>query len=77
MDIKLKYDEIFRKAFDLENTAFLEDADILSIDNWTSIEHITFVTMLEEAFGIKLSNDDIFQSYRYGLQLLKRLGILE
>lgn len=79
MDMKLKYDEIFRKAFDLGDAVSLEGLDIFSVENWSSVEHIEFITMLEETFGITLSSEDIFQltSYDNGIRLLKRLRVIE
>lgn len=78
MDKRQQYDSVFRKAFSLDADVKLDDLDILSVENWTSIEHIEFVSLLEDEFKITISNEDIFQltSYKSGLRLLERMGII-
>lgn len=79
MDKRQQYDSVFRKAFSLDADVKLDDLDIFSVENWTSIEHIEFVLLLEDEFKITISNEDIFQltSYKSGLSLLERMGIIK
>ncbi len=79
MDKQQQYDKIFRKVFSLDKDVILEDLDIFSVANWTSIEHIEFVSLLEDEFKITISDEDIFQltSYKSGIRLLKRMGIIK
>ena len=63
----------------MDKDVILEDLDIFSVANWTSIEHIEFVSLLEDEFKITISDEDIFQltSYKSGIRLLKRMGIIK
>ena len=74
---KEKYDQLFRQIFLLSDEDILEDKDVLNTENWNSVEHMTFICAMEDAFGISIANDEIMNctSYKTGLELLHKHGV--
>lgn len=76
MSNKALYDQIFREVFLLDDET-LDDKDALSVENWNSLEHFTWIQRLETAFGIHISEQEIAETFSYaaGLRMLERKGI--
>lgn len=70
-----KYTRIFMDVFQVseEKTEEME----YKKDSWDSVGHMMLISALEEAYDIELETDDImaFDSYKIGLEMLKRYGI--
>ena len=77
MTPKEKYDEIFRQTFLLTNEEVLSDKDVLNTESWNSVEHMTFICAMEDAFGISIADDEIMSctSYLAGMELLRKHGV--
>ena len=77
-DLVNLYQDAFVEAFELEDKSTLENLEYQSIDEWDSIGHMALMAELETAFGITIKTEDLieFESYKQGVDILKRYDIL-
>lgn len=77
MTLKEKYDEIFRQTLLLTDEEELADKDVLNTEGWNSVEHMTLICAMEDAFGISIADDEIMNctSYLACMELLRKYGV--
>ena len=77
-DLVNKYQDAFVEAFELSDKSFLKNLEYQSIDEWDSIGHMALMAELENAFGITIKTEDLieFESYKQGVEILKRYDIV-
>ena len=77
-DLLQKYKAAFVEAFELEDGASFETLEYQSIDEWDSIGHMALMAELEEQFSISIKTEDLvqFESYRQGVEILKRYNVV-
>ena len=54
-----KVTEIFHDVFDDESIVLFDSTIADDIEDWDSLSHITLISEIEDAFGIKFSMKDI------------------
>lgn len=74
---KEKYNEAFKKIFDLKDEEIGAQLVYQSIPEWDSIGHMALVAELEDRFDIMMNTDDIidFSSYEKGIEILKKYDV--
>ncbi|MDR7079700.1 acyl carrier protein [Neobacillus niacini] len=72
-----KYRNAFINVLDLEEDDVCEELALGETREWDSIGHMTLITEIEEVFDVSIDFDWIteFNSYKSGIELLKRLGV--
>ena len=77
-DIVNKYQDAFVEAFELSDKSSLKNLEYQSIDEWDSIGHMALMAELENSFGITIKTEDLieFESYKQGVEILKRYDIV-
>lgn len=72
-----KYIDIFTSVFSVKASMLDETFNILDVENWDSVAHMTLIGELEDTFNIMFDTDDIieFSSYTKGMEILKKYGI--
>jgi acyl carrier protein len=72
-----KYRNAFINVLDLEEDDVCEELALGETREWDSIGHMTLITEIEEVFDVSIDSDWIteFNSYKSGIELLKRLGV--
>ena len=71
-----KYNKAFIEIFDVKE-AQLPNLTYQSVLLWDSMGHMGLITELEMTFNIMIETDDIidFNSYKKGVEILKKYGI--
>ena len=64
-EIYSKLNEVFSDVFD-EEIAVTEDTTAADIEDWDSLTHITLISEVEDAFGIKMSMKDVLSLKNVG-----------
>lgn len=64
-DIFNKLNEVFSDVFDEEITV-TEETTAADIEDWDSLTHITLISEVEDAFGIKMSMKDVLSLKNVG-----------
>lgn len=64
-EIYNKLNEVFSDVFD-EEIAVTEDTTAADIEDWDSLTHITLISEVEDAFGIKMSMKDVLSLKNVG-----------
>lgn len=69
-----KYDEVFRRTFELEKDAVLDDFSADTAEKWDSVTHLSLTTELEDEFDIMFDSEDILalRSYKKGKEILTK-----
>ncbi|NFH91442.1 acyl carrier protein [Clostridium botulinum] len=77
MENIIKYNNVFKKIFGVEETKLNDNFDIMNVEQWDSVAQMELITALEDEFDLMFDPDDIieFTSYSAGKELLKRNGI--
>ena len=77
-DLVDKYQDAFVEAFELSDKSSLKNLEYQSIDEWDSIGHMALMAELENSFGITIKTEDLieFESYKQGVEILKRYDIV-
>lgn len=72
-----KYNEVFMKVFEVEETALNDTFTFGAAPNWDSFAHMELIAALEDRFGIMFDTDDIthFGSYENGKKILGKYGV--
>lgn len=73
-----KYNAAFCAVFNITEENLNEDFSSVSVDNWDSINQLSLVTAVEDAFDIMLDPEDIleFKSYKFGKEIILKYGVL-
>ncbi len=72
-EIKEKVTEIFRDVFDDESIEITDETTAADIEDWDSLTHITLISEVESAFGLKFGMKDVIGMKNVG----EMLDILE
>lgn len=64
-EIYNKLNEVFSDVFDEEITV-TEETTAADIEDWDSLTHITLISEVEDAFGIKMSMKDVLSLKNVG-----------
>ena len=72
-----KYNAAFCAVFNINEENLDEDFSSVSVDNWDSINQLSLVTAVEDAFDIMLDPEDIldFKSYKIGKEIILKYGV--
>ena len=72
-----KYQAVFIKIFQVSVEELSEEFTVKSCKEWDSMNHISMIMALEDAFEIMLDPEDIieFISYTKGIELLEKYNI--
>jgi acyl carrier protein len=72
-----KYNAAFCAVFNIKEENLNEDFSSVSVDNWDSINQLSLVTAVEDAFDIMLDPEDIleFKSYKIGKEIILKYGV--
>lgn len=72
-----KYNAAFCAVFNIKKEDLNEDFSSVSVDNWDSINQLSLVTAVEDAFDIMLDPEDIleFKSYKIGKEIILKYGV--
>lgn len=72
-----KYRNAFMEALDLEEDEVSEDLALGETSEWDSLGHMILISTIEDAFDVSIDAEWMteFNSYRSGMELLKRLGV--
>ena len=72
--------DIYRKIFHtcFQYNGVVDDLEYQKINEWDSFGHMQLINELEEAFNIKLDDEDIidFSSFEVGKKILMKYGVL-
>ena len=61
-----KLNEIFSDLFDMDGIEISRDTTAADVNGWDSLMHITLVSEVEEAFGIKFTMKQILEMQNVG-----------
>ena len=72
-----KYRNAFIDALELEEDEVSEDLALGETSEWDSLGHMILISTIEDAFDVSIESEEMteFDSYRSGMELLKRLGV--
>lgn len=72
-----KLKKILQESFAMKDSEFVDQQRLMALSDFDSMNHMLFVTKLEEEFGIELSGDEIvsLESIADVKQLLSRKNI--
>lgn len=72
-----KFNEIFIKIFNIDNSDSLKELSKETVDYWDSVYQLTLTNLIEDTFDIMLEPEDImdFTSYKKGIEILKKYDI--
>lgn len=62
----MELQEILASVFGMKNEQFTDLQTILELDDFDSMNHMVFISQLEEAYKIELSGDDIMMMNTIG-----------
>ncbi|KEF38874.1 hypothetical protein M670_01690 [Schinkia azotoformans MEV2011] len=77
MDNKMKYNEIFKTIFNVDENQLNESFTFKEVEVWDSIAHLSLITELEDTFNVMFETEDIlsFGSYKNGIRILEKYGV--
>ena len=72
-----KIRSLFREAFDLDETAPVDELAYRGLPAWDSVGHMRLVAALETAFDIMLETDDVLDlsSFAKAVEILRKYGV--
>ncbi|MBB5180245.1 acyl carrier protein [Planomicrobium koreense] len=72
-----KYRNAFMDALELEEDEAVENLALGETSEWDSLGHMILISTIEDAFDVSIESEEMteFDSYRSGMELLKRLGV--
>lgn len=72
-----KYNEIFTRLFEVDESALNEEFTFAAVEKWDSLLHMMLISDLEDTFDIMLDTDDIlhFGGYCNGKKILEKYQI--
>ena len=74
---KDKYIEVFKRIFDVEESALDSSFTFKDVKTWDSMTHLTLISELEETFDVMLESGDIlhFGGFENGMKILEKYGV--
>ena len=71
--------EILKDCFNMKSEEFQIDQSLMQLEDWDSMNHMLFITRLEEGYNIDLTGDEIITLQTIGdvKQILQKKGIIE
>lgn len=72
-----KYKEAYKEAFELDDSANVEELTYESIPEWDSVGHMRLMAAIEDTFDIMLDTEDIldFGSFEKGKEILLKYDV--
>jgi acyl carrier protein len=72
-----RYNAIFKKTFNVDESSLNSNLAAGLHEKWDSITHLSLITSLEDEFDIMMDSEDILElrSYEIGKQVLLKYGI--
>ena len=73
-----KYNQAFLSALSITPDKLSDNLCYQDIEEWDSVGHMSLIAELEDTFNIMMDTDDIidFSSYKKGMELLSKYGII-
>ena len=70
-------EEILKDSFNMKKEDYLDDKSLIELEDWDSMNHMVFITRLEEEYKINLEGDEIISliTIRDVKNLLEKRGI--
>ncbi|KIL08040.1 acyl carrier protein [Clostridium botulinum] len=77
MENKQKYNKVFMKTFDVEESKLTDDFDVMTVEQWDSVAQMELIAELEQVFDIMFDPEDVieFTSYKVGKEILRKMEI--
>ena len=75
-EIMKKITEIFHDVFDDESIVLSDSTTADDIEDWDSLSHITLISEIEDAFGIKFSMKDVTDVKNVGEMFIRIESLL-
>lgn len=76
-EVFTRLDEVFQDVFDNEEIHVSDETTAEDIEDWDSLEHISLIVAVENAFGIKFSMGQVTRMKNVGEMadiILEKLG---
>ncbi len=58
--------QVLKESFNLKDSQYQDDQSLMELEDWDSMNHMIFITNLEEAYGIELSGNEIISLVTIG-----------
>ncbi|MEI6265414.1 MAG: acyl carrier protein [Sphingobacteriia bacterium] len=55
----MELNDLLKEAFNAQSAFITDDTKLMSFEEWDSMNHMLFITKLEESFAIELTGDEI------------------
>ncbi|MBC7388820.1 MAG: acyl carrier protein [Opitutaceae bacterium] len=55
----MELNDLLKEAFNAQPASITDETRLMSFEEWDSMNHMLFITKLEEAYGIELTGDEI------------------
>lgn len=77
MENLARYQNCFRRAFQLEDDEIVDSFAYQDNAQWDSVGHLTLITEIENEFELQFDVDDVidFSSFRVGKEIIEKYGI--
>ena len=75
----MKLQELLKESFGLKDSQYNDDQSIVQLEHFDSMNHMVFITNLEEGFNIELTGDEIvnLMTIKDIKEILKVKGVTE
>ena len=76
-EVFTRLDEVFQDVFDNEEIHVSDETTAEDIEDWDSLEHISLIVAVENAFGIKFGMGQVTRMKNVGVMadiILEKLG---
>lgn len=72
-----KYNDIFCRVLNVNDSVLNEKFTFKDVPQWDSVAHLSLISELEDEFDVLFDSEDIlhYGSYLNGIEILKRYGI--
>ncbi|MBR6400419.1 MAG: acyl carrier protein [Firmicutes bacterium] len=72
-----KYNDIFCRVMNVNDSALNEKFTFKDAPQWDSVAHLSLISELEDEFDVLFDSEDIlhYESYLNGIKILKRYGV--
>lgn len=55
----MELNELLKDSFNAQTGSITDDTRLMSFEEWDSMNHMLFITKLEDAYAIELTGDEI------------------
>lgn len=55
----MELNDLLKEAFNAQPASITDETRLMSFEEWDSMNHMLFITKLEEAYAIELTGDEI------------------